>query len=198
MRAAILRTAIALSLLTPAAAQVITIDESGNSRTYCTAGQNGVVERIAIRAVPPAYRASFDRAGRRYGISIDLLDVVARQESGYNPRAISPKGAIGIMQLMPATARAFGVDPYDAEQNIAGGAAYLRYLLNVYDGRIDLALGAYNAGQSAIARFRGIPPFKETRTYLLRNFEKLAQKSDLQLSATAADREPGYIQTCRR
>ena len=99
---------------------------------------------------------------------------------------------------MPATARAFGVNPYDAEQNILGGAVYLRHLLNAYGGRIDLALGAYNAGQGIIARYGGIPPFKETRTYLLRNFENLAQKSNSLLPVAAANSETGYIQICRR
>ena len=144
------------------------------------------------------YRSIMERAGHRYEISPDLLDVVARQESNYDPRAVSPKGAIGIMQLMPATARALGVNPYDAGQNILGGAAYLRYLLNAYGGRIDLALGAYNAGQGIIARYGRIPPFKETRAYLLRNFESLAQKSDSLFPVAAANSETGYIQICRR
>jgi soluble lytic murein transglycosylase-like protein len=196
--AVLLRVVAALAFLAPAAAQVISIDESGNSKIFCTPSQNPGVKGPVGAAVPRAYRTSFERAGLRYQISPDLLEAVARQESAYNPHAISPKGAIGIMQLLPATARAFGADPYDVQQNINAGAAYLRYLLNVYDGRIDLALGAYNAGQSAIARFGGIPPFNETRIYLLRNFENLAQKSDLELSMTAASREPGYIQICRR
>ncbi len=191
--------AVAL-LLPPAAAQVISIDDGGVSRTYCTAAQNGGFKHASTgrNAIPPMYRSIMERAGHRYEISPDLLDVVARQESNYDPRAVSPKGAIGIMQLLPATARAFGVNPYDAGQNILGGAAYLRYLLNAYGGRIDLALGAYNAGQGTIARYGGIPPFKETRAYLLRNFENLAQKSDSLLPVAAANSETGYIQICRR
>lgn len=183
-------------LAKPLAAQVISVDPSGVSLTYCTFNQD---RKIAGTREPSlAFRESFERAGMRYGISPDLLDAVARQESHYDPRAISPKGAIGIMQLMPATARALGVDPYDVEQNIAGGAAYLRYLLNVYDGRIDLVLSAYNGGQGAIARYGGVPPFGETKTYLLRNFDYLAQKADLQSQASPERPVSGYIRVCRR
>lgn len=190
--------ALAAGLLPSASAQVIGIDGNGVSHTYCTAGQNRVAAHHTERSsMPSAYKASFQQAAQRYAISIDLLDIVARRESNYDPRAISPKGAVGIMQLMPATARAFGVNPYNVEQNIFGGAAYLRYLLDVYQGRIDLVLSAYNAGQGAITRYGGIPPFKETRTYLLRGLENLAQKSDLQSSGASADLETGYIQNCR-
>ena len=204
MKVAVMRlwspvVAVAL-LLSPAAAQVIGIDDGGVSRTYCTAAQNGGVKYASTgrHAIPPIYRSIMERAGQRYEISLDLLDVVARQESNYDPRALSPKGAIGIMQLMPATARALGVNPYDAEQNIFGGAIYLRHLLNANGGRIDFALSAYNAGQGIIARYGGIPPIKETRAYLLRNFENLAQKSDSLLPLAAANSETGYIQICRR
>lgn len=190
--------AIAAALLTSASAQVIGIDSNGVNHTYCTASQNRAAAHSTDQlSMPSAYRASFERAAQRYAIGIDLLDTVARRESNYDPHAVSPKGAVGIMQLMPATARAFGVNPYDAEQNITGGAAYLRYLLDVYQGRIDFALSAYNAGQTAITRYGGIPPFKETRIYLLRSLESLAQKSDLQSSGAAADLDTGYIQTCR-
>ena len=184
-----------VALALPAAGQVISIDDEGTSSAYCTARQNHLV---AVRPVASSlYRDDFEKAGAQYAISPDLLDAVARQESHYDARAISPKGAIGIMQLMPATARALGVDPYDVGQNIAGGAAYLRYLLDVYDGRIDLVLSAYNAGQGAIARFGGIPPFKETREYVSRNFDYLAQKADPQTPASQLRPMSGYIQICR-
>jgi len=187
-------------LASAAFAQVISIDDAGVSRTYCTAAQNGAGAGSALGTSTAAslYRPYFERAGRLYDISPDLLDAVAKQESNYNPRAISPKGAIGIMQLMPATAHALRVDPYDVEQNIRGGAAYLRDLLDLYDGRIDLALGAYNAGQGAVARYGGVPPFRETSVYLLRSFEDMAQKSDREAAAQPTRQETGYIQICRR
>lgn len=192
--------AVSAVLLAPAMADVITIDEHGISHSDCTAAQNGRVA-AAHRSGPAAalaYRSVLERAGQRYKISPDLLDALARQESHYDPGAVSAKGAIGIMQLMPATARAFGIDPSDPTQNIFGGAAYLRYLLDNYDGRIDLALGAYNAGQGAITRYGGLPPYQETRAYLSRNFEDLARKSDAQGSQAMAAEPAGYIQPCRR
>lgn len=187
-------------LASAANAQVISIDETGVSRTYCTAAQNGAgADGTSSTATAASlYRPYFERAGRRYGISPDLLDAVAKQESNYNPHAVSPKGAIGIMQLMPATAHALRVNPYNVEQNIQGGAAYLRDLLDLYDGRIDLALGAYNAGQQAVDRYGGVPPFRETRFYLLRSFEDMAQKSDRQAAAQPVRQDTGYIQICRR
>ncbi len=183
-----------------AAAQVISIDKNGISHTYCTTSQNDAAREAAAdtTAPPAAYRSMFEQAGRLYKVSPDFLEAVAKQESNYNPQTISPKGAIGIMQLMPATAQAFGVDPHNVRQNIRGGAAYLRYLLDLYDGRIDLALAAYNAGQGAIARYGGVPPFKETQMYLSRNFKYLAHESDMPSPAAVTNPESGYIQICRQ
>ena len=92
---------------------------------------------------------------------------VIKVESNYNPHAISSKGALGLMQLIPSTARRFGVsDAFDPIQNIQGGAKYLRYLLDLFDGRFPLALAAYNAGEAAVARYGGIPPYAETQNYV--------------------------------
>src|SRR5262249_1747405 len=88
-------------------------------------------------------------------------------ESNYNPGAVSAKGAIGIMQLIPRTARRFGVaNPFNAEENIQGGAKYLKYLLELYHGDYSLALAAYNAGEGAVAKHGGVPPYAETGTYV--------------------------------
>jgi soluble lytic murein transglycosylase-like protein len=101
-------------------------------------------------------------------------------ESGFQPRALSPKGAIGLMQLMPDTARFLGVNPNDPEQNALGGAKYLRSLLERYEGRPDqvlLALAAYNAGPAAVEKYHGVPPFAETRQYIWRVVERWTRES---------------------
>jgi soluble lytic murein transglycosylase-like protein len=104
---------------------------------------------------------------------------VIKVESNYNPFAISNKGAFGLMQLVPATARRFGVsNVFNPVQNIQGGARYLRYLLDLYEDNYPLALAAYNAGEGAVAKYRGVPPYKETQNYLIlvrRQLEKAAK-----------------------
>lgn len=109
------------------------------------------------------------RAAEKHDLDPALLAAVAHVESRFNPRAVSPKGAQGILQLMPATAKRFGVkDSFDVSQNVDAGARYLSWLLDRYEGRTDLALAGYNAGENAVDRYKGIPPFPETRTYVTR------------------------------
>jgi len=99
----------------------------------------------------------------------DLIRAVVKVESDYNPRAVSTRGARGLMQLMPETARDMRVaNPFDPEENIRGGAHYLRLMLDQFKGDIELALAAYNAGPTAVRRYGGIPPYEETRNYVSR------------------------------
>jgi soluble lytic murein transglycosylase-like protein len=109
------------------------------------------------------------RLSERYELAPELVRAVIRQESAYDPFAVSVKGAQGLMQLMPGTARRFGVqDVFDPAENILGGIKYLRHLMDRYEGDTRLALAAYNAGEGAVDRYQGIPPYAETRDYVKR------------------------------
>lgn len=111
--------------------------------------------------------ASIDGAAKRYDLPKALIQAVVRAESGYQVRAVSPAGAQGLMQLMPATARELGIqDPFDIDQNIDGGAKYLRQMLDQFNGDVQLALSAYNAGPGNVIKYNGRVPFAETRTYV--------------------------------
>ena len=109
----------------------------------------------------------FDQAAQIYGVDVELLKAMAKAESGFDPNATSKSGAMGIMQLMPTTAKGLGVtDAYDPEQNIMGGAKYIASLLDKYDGNVSYALAAYNAGSGNVDKYGGIPPFEETQNYV--------------------------------
>lgn len=114
------------------------------------------------------YSDMITRIAQSHGIDPELLHAVIQAESSYDPIAVSYKGAMGLMQLMPDTAARFGVwDPYDPEQNILGGARYLRELLGMFDSDVQLAVAAYNAGEQNVIKYgRRIPPFAETRQYV--------------------------------
>ena len=120
-----------------------------------------------MRGVPAQLAPIFAEAAGRYSIDPALLVAVARQESRFRPQAVSPVGARGVMQLMPATAQWLGVtNSFDARENILGGAKYLRMLLDTFGGDIALSLAAYNAGPGAVKKHRGIPPYRETVGYV--------------------------------
>ncbi len=118
---------------------------------------------------PQEFEHLIAAASSKYGVSASLIRAVIQAESGYNPQAVSRAGAGGLMQLMPGTAKSLKVsDRFDPSQNVDGGVRYLRFLLDTFKGDVSLALAAYNAGLSKVAKYGGIPPYEETRVYVSR------------------------------
>jgi soluble lytic murein transglycosylase-like protein len=144
--------------------------DRGEATTYAVRGAAAI--RTTTRPQSSARQRQFDdlieQYARVHGISADLVRAVIQAESNFNPRAVSAKGAMGLMQLMPATARELGVtDPFHPGQNIRGGVTYLARLLARYDQNVELALAAYNAGAGNVERYgQAVPPFRETRDYV--------------------------------
>jgi soluble lytic murein transglycosylase-like protein len=132
---------------------------------------------------PPDVAQAIHAASARHQVSEDLVSAVAWQESGFNSSAVSPKGARGVMQLMPQTARQLGVNAADPVSNIDGGAAYLASMLRRFDGDTRKALAAYNAGPGAVERYRGVPPYAETTAYVSSILHRLDHSNMIPLPA---------------
>lgn len=171
--------AVGLGVLAiPTRAQIASyVDEHGNLiYTYqgsgASRGESSSVANHASRsdsrpATPTRLERIVDEAAERHNLDPALVNAVISTESGWNPQAVSDKGAMGLMQLVPGTAERFGVEnPFDPAQNIDGGTAYLKTLLDRYNGDLTLSLAAYNAGEHAVDRNGGVPPFWETRRYV--------------------------------
>jgi soluble lytic murein transglycosylase-like protein len=194
--------------LTAAAQIYVWRDASGNlvlsdrakdpaARTYGVTTAAAEPGGPAFRTTKPLsgraaqYQSLIDEHAARHGVSADLVRAVIQAESGFNSRARSPKGAMGLMQLMPDTAAELGVaDAYDPAENIRGGVQYLKQLLDTYDGRVELALAAYNAGPGAVKKYGGtVPPYRETRDYVA----KVRHNAGTQAPGT-----PGAVATAGR
>ena len=113
-----------------------------------------------------AYYETIRQAAGKFGVDPKLVSAVAEVESGFQQGAVSATGAVGVMQLMPETAESLGVNPYDAAQNINGGAQYLKQMLDTFDGDVRKAVAAYNAGPEAVKEYGGVPPYSETQQYV--------------------------------
>ncbi len=154
-----------------AAGHIVQIVDDQGRRIYINVpqGDSAFVARSTLPGRDPRLASLVLEAADRHQMDPDLIHAVIRAESGYDPRAVSPKGAMGLMQLIPATARRFGVqDPFDPKQNIEGGTSYLKYLLQLFGGDVSLSLAAYNAGENSVMREGGVPPFLETQEYVRR------------------------------
>jgi hypothetical protein len=123
----------------------------------------------SLNKVPKKYLIKIKKLSQKYGVKESLIIAVARAESGFNPFAVSRKGAVGLMQLMADTAMKYGVvNRYNADQNLEAGVRHLKYLYQKYNRNIPLTLAAYNAGETAVEKYKGVPPYKETRTFIKR------------------------------
>ena len=143
------------------AARGLSVGSTDGVRNYSNAQAAEELE------VPQELVPYFEEAAATYGVDVKLLELIAKKESNFHADATSHAGAMGIMQLMPATAEGLGVtDPYDARQSIMGGAKYIADKIKMYSGNISLALAAYNAGSGNVAKYGGIPPFTETQNYV--------------------------------
>lgn len=173
----------ALMSAAPAHADVFEIDNDGrlerlDQPTPRLAAPKPPVARSMPSRKASLYRPFVESAGSAYAVSPALIDAIARTESGYNQQAVSKARAVGIMQLMPGTAKQMRVDASNAADNIRGGTAYLRYLLNRYDGDLVCTIAAYNAGPGNVSKQRCVPNFPETMAYVERVMAHLSNAAE--------------------
>jgi soluble lytic murein transglycosylase-like protein len=172
--------AVAGAVAGPCAAQVLEIGSDGavtryaGPAVYTDEGARSLIPQAPVSAAPTEVAQAIDESAQRHAVSAPLIEAVAWQESRFHQAAVSPKGALGVMQLMPDTARRLGVDAADLKGNIDGGVAYLGQMLRRFEGDVPRALAAYNAGPEAVTRYGGVPPYAETRAYVQAILGRLA------------------------
>ena len=179
---------------------VAVTDEQGHT-IFINAGEPRADGELATGADRPA-RAGIaslpsqeinhlvEQTANRFQVDPQLVHAIIKVESEYDPKAVSPKGAMGLMQLIPETAQRFGVEnPFNPKENIEGGVSYLKHLLDLYGGDLSLSLAAYNAGEHAVQRFGGIPSFAETRDYV-QKVTDIYQSGSPQSGTNAAAKKP--------
>jgi soluble lytic murein transglycosylase-like protein len=187
-----------LSLSRPAwADEIVTITDDHGRKIFINTGEARREGELAARLIPPAKGGNaflpsaelshlVEQTASRLQVDPQLVHAIIKVESEYDPKAVSPKGAMGLMQLIPETAQRFGVEnPFNPKENIEGGVGYLRHLLDLFGGDLSLSLAAYNAGESAVQRFGGIPSFAETRDYV-RKVTNVYQSGSPQSGTNAA------------
>lgn len=140
------------------------VDQSNNSSIGSPDAIGNVKEKVNYKG---DFNEIIDNTSKKYNISSSIIKAVIKAESNFNPSVVSSAGAMGLMQLMPDTARSLGVDePFDPVENIEGGVKYLKDMLTKFGGNLELALAAYNAGPGNVVKYGGIPPFQETQNYV--------------------------------
>ena len=191
-----------LSLSRPAwAGEIVSITDEHGRKIFINAGETRAKGGLATRALrrdkagnaslpPPEINDLVEQTASRLQIDPQLVHAIIKVESEYDPKAVSRKGAMGLMQLIPETAQRFGVEnPFNPKENIEGGVSYLKYLLDLYRGDLSLSLAAYNAGEGAVQRFGGIPSFVETQDYV-RKVTDIYQSVSPQSGTNAAGNKP--------
>ncbi len=179
---------------------VVLVDENGHKIFVNTGETSNRVDWMARSFRPTGSGVSVhgpaninqlvEQTASRYQVDPELVHAIVQVESGYDPKAVSSAGAMGLMQLIPATAHRFGVsNPFDPKQNLDGGVNYLRYLLDLFGGDLNLSLAAYNAGEHSVQRSGGIPAFPETQNYV-RKVTSIYQTGDAPASAKTTHKEP--------